>query len=195
MTWLERSRYALEKQLFVLLAVGAPVVTTSRVEAGARCRVRGVVRAIHDACVESPAGKSCVAWWGAVRRAYEPPITAWSSVADHDGVTFALEDETGSVLVDPRGAEPVCIPSRHDYSSSLDVAPDRVVAMAARFGNEVLFDGDVRYDEIATCEGDRLEIIGVASLRQGGEMGYRGERERVLSFDAASRPLVLRDAG
>lgn len=197
MDWLFKIAGAvgLQREAAVGLASFGNVVPIAQARPGKRVRVRGVVRAVNGLTTESPSGRCVVAWWSellAFRGATsENGSKIWESVRKAEGgVQFALQDDTGTLLVDPQGAFSLLVATKSDYTSSLEAIPAGVEELAAGVG--LPFDGDLEFTESRVVVGEELEVVGFGKTRTTAE-GYRGEQADVLVIDSTSVPAVFRE--
>jgi len=85
----------------------------------------------------------------------------WKSAGEEVLCTpFFIEDETGRMLVDPRGAE-VDVPKDFDEDGSLDAMPENVRRFAARRGISAW--AAARFEEYCIKPGDSLYVLGTFS--------------------------------
>jgi hypothetical protein len=143
---------------------------TSKVRSMAMGRVEVHGNAEGKAALEAPfTGASCV-WfrWTVEEEVRRNRRTSWKSVATggSDAWPFYLEDETGSVLVDPRGAE-VEIPI--DYRSR---RPERAQSIAAFLEGEGIatrgflgWKRKLRFTEWHIAPGEEIYVLGFAQER------------------------------
>lgn len=172
---------------------------TSKVRSMAMGRVEVHGRAEGKAALEAPfTGASCV-WfrWAVEEEVRRNRHKSWKTIArgGSDAWPFYLEDETGRVLVDPRGAE-VEIPV--DYRST---RPERAQSIAAFLEGEGVstrsFFGwrrKLRFSEWHIAPGESVYVLGVAQER--GDLAAERRRritEKVMALKADPEAMAHLD--
>lgn len=159
---------------------------TSRVRSLALGPVELCGRALGKADLEAPfTGTPCVYY----RYRIEQEVRrgrhrSWRTLARGDSAAwgFLLEDETGSVLVDPAGAE---MDLAHDWRETDPALAPRLLAALAREDIDPhgwLFRKRLRFTEWHVAPGDPLYVLGVAQERPG----IAGERRRRIAEKLAA---------
>jgi len=123
----------------------------------------------------------------------------WRRVASgaSEAIPFELEDETGRILVDPRGAQLELEPQLRETDPALTPALREIVGRSALpLGGWLLGSPRIRVTEARIHEGDALYVFGLAQTRPGvaGEARRATAAElRALKADPAALARFDRD--
>ena len=157
---------------------------TSKVESAAIGLVELFGKAHYEGKMQSPIAKTKCAYWRLKAQYYKyGKHGGWKDIFTKDsGEPFYLKDETGKILIDPKGAE-IDIPEDHLYEGSItkkgilnmlhNKMPEAVLEFLKEPGNEDMKNKimwhkneKVRIYEYFIAENDPLYVLGNAEPRK-----------------------------
>jgi hypothetical protein len=176
------------------------------VESGALVKVSGRVVARARPLAAPISGRPCVLYVVEAGEGFRDPgplalKAPWSSLPlETRAAEFAVDDGSGTVLVQPAGAE-ACLQFR-DGDWRLEAAAAHRDFLAARGRASPPFDDDPRgrprllhFRETTLGDGDRVTVLGVAAreadpVPDAPSVPYRGTPQRCV-FRATKSPLLI----
>lgn len=120
----------------------------------------------------------------------------WRTIAgDESGTPFFLKDDSGKVLVDPKGAK-IDIP--YDFrSQSLTNAPVSLKNLVKQKNVRTTFLGlgkRMRYTEYYIAPNDGLFIMGTATSRRGSEKAVKNEDKILITKGTLNKTFYISDS-
>ena len=190
---------------------------TSKVRSAAVGLVELFGKARFKKEMHSPFAKKKCAYWRIVAQYYRSgKHGGWRNMHRADSSTpFYLQDDTGRMLVDPRGAQ-VEIPKDRLYTGHLTgkglifkhkKIDEKVLNYVNKKGNEEIKKKFLRHNyqklrvfEYYIAEGDKVYVLGSAQPREGApsHIGYenlivrKGKFERVMYIADSHEKIILR---
>lgn len=162
-------------------------------------KVVGRARAVDQTLTAPISGKSCVAYEVTVRQQSGKHST--QIIHEVVSVSFMLEDESGTALIDPRGSNLVLTFDTTTRSGTLDDATPVEEAFLARHGKESrgwMFNKGLTYCEACIELGETIAVLG-SGVREPDPNAapaaeYRGTQPTRLRLNnARSLKLLISD--
>lgn len=137
--------------------------------------IEGRARSLGEPVRAPLSNRSCL-WWRYTIA--EKRREGWQAIERHSSSNlFALEDESGSCLVDPAGAEVAAVPRRRWHGRTPSPSGFGMPALLARY----------RYQEELIRERTELRATGLLRTARAAEGGYFDETEETEALLAAWR--------
>jgi len=180
---------------------------TSRISAmaGGFVEVKGTVEAYEETLTAPLSGAECIYHSYTVKEKRDDPLDNhddWVTIdRGTDSVSFWLDDGSGKVLVDPRGAD-VRIPADLEmHAHSADKLPARIRENGEEMAQELgvapaVFDPDMfderKYTEEYITPGEAVYVLGKA-LERPGEASVTNARNLVVNTDESTPVFLISD--
>jgi hypothetical protein len=174
-------------------------VSIGSVKAGAIARIRGRTRALGELVIAPLTGRTGV-YFRAERQRDQGEDGIATLDEEEAWANFLIEDQTGSVIVQPRGFADVAMRENQSFSEDSNELRQRFDDFARTYGSERrLFFTDfgygLRYREIVIPEGHLVTALGVVvqlDTAGAGPIGYRRNSAAYALQPPADGRLIIR---
>ena len=201
----------MELLLSLILAVGASIVAIAvhrtrldsrmrrakRVAIAAlredqRARISGTVQQL-DAFLTAPlTGRPCVGYRVEARYRIDATKRGRVTISKSNGVPFLLADDTGSVVVEPAGAEVHMWPDVFAAADEFDA--ERIRAFLDRYPRQAMYRRRLYFYESVIVAGATIDVIGAGNREadpDGAAASYRSTPTRMRLVHAPRSPMWI----